>query len=150
VILRAARLLPSEERVSEGSSPVTCAEEETEEQLLAALGLKLEAELAALEGQAAGGLDARLARLWGAEERARERVRWRPLRAGVPDLDVDAVESDAARVVEFEDVQDFLVSFGAQKTLLGFPLHACAQRASPSAPWTLDSPPPCRPSSAAR
>lgn len=91
-------------------------EAETEEELMARLGLKLEEELAQLDADRA--LDSRLARRWASRERARDRDLWRPLRGGggsggaAEPADPDAMDAAAGRAVEFEDLEEFVFSLG--------------------------------------
>jgi len=49
------------------------AEEESEEELLARLGVRLEAQVAALAGGEGGGFSDAIARTWAAQEQARAR-----------------------------------------------------------------------------
>jgi hypothetical protein len=84
-------------------------EEESEEQLMAQLGLKLEEQLAQLDADKA--LDSRLARRWGAQESARDRDQWQPLRS-MPEADPDGADAGGGRVLEFEDIDDFLFTLG--------------------------------------
>ena len=58
-------------------------------------------------------------RRWGAEESVREREQWRPMRStqlaeGGADAGADVA---SARVVDIEDIEDFLVELGAQPAL---------------------------------
>lgn len=53
------------------SSLFVVAEEETEEELLAKLGVRLEAQVAALASGEGGGFNDDIARCWGAQEQAR-------------------------------------------------------------------------------
>ena len=93
-------------------------EEETEQELMARLGLKLEEELAQLDADKA--LDARLAQKWGARECARDKDQWQPLRSmPEPDADRDSAYGGAERALDFEDINDFVFSLGvAQQHLL--------------------------------
>ena len=75
---------------------------------MAQLGLKLEQQLAQLD--AGEGLSAELAARWGAEETARERSQWRPVRS--VQLAEEQAGTATARVVDIEDVEDFLVDLG--------------------------------------
>lgn len=80
---------------------------------MARLGLKLEEELAQLDADKA--LDARLARRWAAQECARDRDQWQPLRS-MPEPDPDRDSPDGAgRALEFEDIDDFVFSLGVSK-----------------------------------
>ena len=54
------------------------AEEESEEELLARLGVRLEAQVAALAGGEGGGFSDAIARTWAAQEQARRPARRRP------------------------------------------------------------------------
>lgn len=75
---------------------------------MAQLGLKLEQELAQLDsGQ---GLNAGMAGRWGAEETARERDQWRPVRS--TQMTEEQADVATARVVDIEDVEDFLIDLG--------------------------------------
>ena len=75
---------------------------------MAQLGLKLEAELAQLD--AGEGLSAELAGRWGAEETARERSQWRPVRS--VQMSKEQAGIATARVADIEDVENFLVDLG--------------------------------------
>jgi len=81
---------------------------------MARLGLKLEEELAQLDADRA--LDSRLARRWASRERTQDRDLWRPLRGGggaAPELgEPDATDTQPGRVVEFEDLEEFVFSLG--------------------------------------
>ena len=83
---------------------------------MAQLGLKLEQELAQLDS--GRGLDAGMAAKWGAEETRRERSQWQPIRS--MQLTEGQADVATARVVDIEDVEDFLVELGA-RTGLPFP-----------------------------
>ncbi len=85
------------------------AAEETEEELMARLGLKLEEELAQLDADKA--LDSRLAVRWAAQESARDRDQWQPLRSE-PEPDTEGADTAIGRVLEFEDIDDFLFTLG--------------------------------------
>ena len=76
---------------------------------MAQLGLKLEQQLAQL-GAGEGQLSAELAARWGAEEAARERTQWRPVRS--VQMSEEQAGIATARVVDIEDVEDFLVDLG--------------------------------------
>ena len=76
---------------------------------MAQLGLKLEQELAQLD--TGKGLDARMAAKWGAEETKRECSQWQPVRSMQLTEEADVA---TARVVDIEDVEDFLIDLGKQ------------------------------------
>jgi len=88
-------------------------EEESEEALMAQLGLKLEQELAQLD--TGKGLDAKLAVKWGAEETKRESTQWQPIRS--MQLTEEQADVATARIVDIEDVEDFLVDLGTHSGL---------------------------------
>ena len=68
-------VLPSQTFICVTCNPIlpkhVCTEEDTEEELLARLGVRLEAEVAALAGSEGGGFNEDIARRWGAQEQAR-------------------------------------------------------------------------------
>ncbi len=74
---------------------------------MAQLGLKLEQELAQLD--TGKGLDAGMAAKWGAEESKRECSQWQPIRSMQLTEEADVA---TARVVDIEDVEDFLIDLG--------------------------------------
>lgn len=76
---------------------------------MAQLGLRLEQELAQLD--TGKGLDAGMAAKWGAEETRRECSQWQPLRS--MQLAEEQADVATARVVDIEDIEDFLVEIGA-------------------------------------
>jgi len=93
---------------------------------MAQLGLKLEQELAQLD--TSKGLDAKLAVKWGTEETKRESTQWRPVRS--MQLTEEQADVATARIVDIEDVEDFLVDLGTHSSL-----HNChKQTASMSLP----------------
>ena len=91
---------------------------------MAQLGLKLEQQLAQLD--AGEGLSAELAARWGAEETARERSQWRPVRS--VQLAEEQAGTATARVVDIEDVEDFLVDLGTVCSPACLMCHSCLQQ----------------------
>ncbi|KAK9818916.1 hypothetical protein WJX81_005554, partial [Elliptochloris bilobata] len=123
------------------AEPPPEAEEGTEEELLARLGVRLEAEVAALAGSEGGGFNDDIARRWGAQEQARDSAQFLPLRvrpapgeeAGAEDAGAAATSAED-RLVEFDEVRECLLTLdepAAQRRLalqllelLGAPLGA--------------------------
>ena len=98
-----------------GAAVTTCLaahaeEEESEEALMAQLGLKLEQELAQLD--TGKGLDAGMAAKWGAEEAKREAMEWHPIRS--MQLTEEQADVPTARIIDIEDIEDFLIDLGTE------------------------------------
>lgn len=100
-----------------GAVPFLVGEEsETEEELMARLGMKLEEELAQMDPKQ--GLDTAMAARWAAEETRREAQQWRQPHGSAAESD----DVGDARVVEFEDIEDFVFPIGK----LALSCHAVA------------------------